>query len=273
MAVASPLLDQYKHKTNKSVLCPFGAPLIALSSEAGDDIIQGCCNHWTCPTCQMVLAGYHRHKMKEGAALLLEVGPIYFITITCRGRDLDTFTMDDEYYGWTNRLLTACRTKAKRAGQRWVYVQVTERQQRGAAHSHLISTWLPPVTNTWVDKKGRTHYSSTWLEKLCVKAGLGPQCTITLIVSAGAVAVYVSKYLEKQLNTDVWPAHWRRIRYSRDWPKTETTFDIAQPLLKLEHWRKIDTVGIDFVAGSWAIWHYAAHRMRHLLTPESGIVG
>lgn len=264
----SPLLDQDKHKTNKSFLCPYGAPLVALSSDAGDDIIQACCNHWTCPVCQIVLAAYHRHKMKEGAALLLEADPLYFWTITCRGKDLDTFTMDDEYYSWTNRLLTACRAKAKRAGKRWIYVQVTERQQRGAAHSHIICTWLPPVTNTWTDKKNRVHYSSTWLEKRCLAAGLGPQCTITLIVSAGAVAVYVSKYLEKQLNTDMWPKHWRRIRYSKDWPKTETSYDLAAPLLKMEQWRKVDCIGIAFVAQNWAIYHYASHRMKNVLTPQ-----
>lgn len=206
--------------------------------------------------------------MKEGAAILLNGGALYFVTITCRGRDLDKFTMDDDYYTWTNRLLSACRARAKRRGERWVYVQVTERQKRGAAHSHFIMTWLPPVDDEWIDGKGRTQYRSYWFEKRCQSAGLGSQCTITLIVGAEAVAVYIAKYLEKQLNVDAWPKHWKRIRYSELWPKTETTYDVAEPLIRIDQWRKIDQIGINFVAGNWAIYHYAAHRMTHIITPN-----
>ena len=92
-----------------------------------------CCNHWDCPRCKHVLAAQHKRRMVYGALELGAAHQLYFWTLTCRGRDLDLRTADDEYLMWTNRLLSACRARAKREGAPFEYVQVTERQKRGAA--------------------------------------------------------------------------------------------------------------------------------------------
>lgn len=213
------------------------------------------------------MAGKVRARIVHGAKILHEQEkPLFFWTFTCRGRDLDMETADDYYYAWTNKALTNLRQKARRQGQPWIYVQVTERQQRGAAHSHFVHTYTPDDSEVFQDEKGRFHLDSEAFLNAVMASGLGPQCQITVIETPEAVAHYISGYLEKHANTDAFPKKWKRVRWSKEWPDL--------PPVEAEHssvlrdraaWTKVDTLGHTFIAESELIYEYARIRMVNVL--------
>lgn len=238
----------------KDELCTRGAPYIFYVD--GSDrahLVQGCCNSWSCPRCGLLRALHEYGRMVQGARELAAMGEsLFFLTLTCRGRDLDLETADREYMTWTNRLLTAARAKNKRAKIAWFYAQVTERQQRGAPHSHLIITFCPddvieyatgaPVPNG-VTARHDTLYSP-WLTGACVRAGLGPMVDLSAINNPVAVAVYAAKYMFKDAMTTEWPKGWRRVRYSQSWPKLpDRKPSEAFPLVRLADWRRMEATG------------------------------
>lgn len=245
--------------------CGYGAPYVAVIKDGKAIIGQGCCNHWDCPRCRFTLAAYHKHRMIEGANILLETGPLYFWTITCRGKELDLATADDDYYTWINRLLASCRYRAKKQRQRWEYVQVTERQQRGAAHSHFIHTFCPDDAVSRLNDKGRTELFSSWFREANIRAELGRQCQITEVASATGVGAYISGYLEKQIHKDVWPPKWKRIRYSEGWPDRAEKPEYAKALMRREQWDEIDSMRFEFVAEDDRCYQYAKHRMHNII--------
>lgn len=247
--------------------CAYGAPYIAVIKDGVGTISQGNCNHWDCPRCRWTLAAYHKHRMVEGAKILMETGPLYFWTLTCRGRDLDLETADDNYYLWTNRLLSTCRARAKKLGARWEYVQVTERQKRGAAHSHFIHTYVPDDTEFSTNESGQVEAISRWFLGAVVSAGLGPQSKITQVHNSVGVAAYISGYLEKQISQDVWPPKWKRIRYSRGWPDAAEKAELTKALVKREHWDEIDQLTTEFLAEDRVAYEFARHRMHNIVNP------
>lgn len=212
------------------------------------------------------MAGKVRARIVHGAAILAASGiPLFFWTFTCRGRDLDMESADDNYYVWTNKALTNLRQKAKRQGQPWVYVQVTERQQRGAAHSHFVQTYAPSDAEVFQDNKGRFSLISEDFINAVVAAGLGPQCQITVIETPEAVAHYISGYLEKHANSDVFPKSWRRVRWSKDWPDLPPVEAQYSAVLRdRAAWSKADTIGHTFIAESEIMYQYAKRRMVHV---------
>jgi hypothetical protein len=195
--------------------------------------------------------------MVNGCRVLAENNPLYFVTITCRGREI-THEYAEKHYGeWTNRLLDACRAKWKRAGGEWHYVQVTERQKRLHPHSHFITTFAPPVsTLTTVRKKKRqesgqyqnivsTHIRSNWFEGQIKKAGLGDQYDISVVQSSEGASRYVAKYLFKPSIFETnWPKGWKRIRYSQGFPKQEDKETGAIVLLTREDWVTLSELAI-----------------------------
>jgi hypothetical protein len=174
-------------------------------------------------------------------------------------------TADDDYYNWTNKALTNLRQQAKRQGQFWAYVQVTERQQRGAAHSHFVHTFTPDDAEVFQDNKGRFSLISEGFIKAVVAAGLGPQCQITVIETPEAVAHYISGYLEKHANSDVFPRSWRRVRWSKEWPDLPPVEAQYSAVLRdRAAWSKADTLGYTFIAESEIMYQYARKRMVHV---------
>ena len=126
--------------------CAYANIRICFCDEAGTwHINQACCNHWDCPRCGPIRAKEEYARIVEGAKALGEK-PLYFWTMTCRGKEMTKAEAEAGYLTWTNRLLTSARAKAKRADARfeYIYVQVTERQRRGHPHSHMICTYAPP---------------------------------------------------------------------------------------------------------------------------------
>lgn len=258
MAANDDLLDPFSTTQTSEKNCINHAPYLCVPSE-GDRpgyLAQGCCNDWSCPRCGELRARYEYGRMVQGARELGKERKLWFITLTCSG-EMPLASAEKSYYSMVNSMLTACRTQAARKKIHWSYVAVTERQKRGHPHSHLLTTFCPidafcptdinPSSErretlyarylTSVDKinaciplqmrftatpendLGLLDYHSEWLMLEAVKVGLGVQCRVSLVDSVEACSRYVAKYLFKQTAFDVWPKGWKRIRYSRNWPK------------------------------------------------------
>lgn len=260
----APLLDLFSTSQKKALYCAYGAPLIATVNQGEGYIGQGCCNHWDCPRCKFTLAAYHMHRMAEGAEILMASMPLYFWTITCRGKDLDLETADDHYYQWTNRLLSACRYQANKKDGRFTYVQVTERQQRGAAHSHFICSFCPGDAVPDTDDKGRPCLYSRWFVKRNESAGLGFMCSISEVRSAAGAASYIAGYLQKHLSADVWPKSWKRVRYSQDWPDAAYKSEWATALMGPRDWDVAGKQGVKYYVDDATTYHRAMVRFGEL---------
>lgn len=226
--------------------CIKHAPPIFFVKDGISHVVTGCCNSWECPRCGKIRAKQEYAKMVYGANKLADDGhDLYFITLTCRGQEMPLSEAEENYYRWTTKLLNACRNECKRRGDLWAYVQVTERQKRLHPHSHLITTYLPknsrPGKKIIVPGKTRDVILSDWFERRCVSAGLGNQYEITKVKSAKGVANYVAKYLFKDAMATRWPRGWRRIRYSRTFPKDFEVIhtEFGFPVLSKGDWRKI----------------------------------
>ncbi len=239
--------------------CENGAPFICYPNEHGRwYLAQGCCNSWNCPRCGQIRAREEYGRIVEGAKKLHERGlTLFFVTLTCVGKELDVETSDEGYYGWTNRLLSAWRARTKKQSGYWCYVQVTERQKRGAAHSHMITTSYPDDAKTY--KKGDRLPNGTiakhdclfseWFLSRNLSAGLGKMTDCTVVQNPVGVAVYVSKYLFKDAQTTLWPKGWKRVRYSQSWPKLEERHNpLAFPVLNLTDWMRVKFLNVAVTA-------------------------
>jgi len=230
--------------------CVYHAPFFAYQTEQKTwHITQGNCHHWDCPRCGLGRAKQEYGRMVEGCRRLAEHNDLYFITITCKGKEISHEYAEENYGKWTNRLLDACRVKSKREGGEWHYVQVTERQKRKHPHSHFITTYVPTdVLSTtrkeWkIDIHGgkkqttRTMLRSNWFQGQCIRSGLGEQYDISKVQDAEAASRYVAKYLFKpSIFTADWPKGWKRIRYSKSFPKAAERETNAIVLLTQGDW-------------------------------------
>lgn len=223
--------------------CDYKAPVFAYRTEhagAGDwGLSQGVCNHWDCKRCGPIIAGQHYGRMVEGARELAKKHELYFVTFTCRGREMTKREAEEGYLTWTNRLLTAMRTRQSRSGGAWFYAAVTERQKRGHPHTHMLTTYFPHDA-TWDESRWRwktdsatgrkirepnPQWRSDWFGNAVVRAGLGPQYDLSVVREPEAVSRYIAKYLFKDTALTRWPANWRRVRYSQNWPAPERESD------------------------------------------------
>lgn len=259
--------------------CNHGAPYICWQDNLGEwHISQGCCNHWECPRCGQIRARKEFARMINGAIELTEKGhTLYFITLTCRGRELTLHEAEKEYLKWCNRLLTTCRARAKRQKTFWAYACVTERQKRGHPHSHLLSTFSPDDARITIEDellgngaraKKYTLYSA-WLVQKCVSAGLGRMCSISEVLNPHGASAYLAKYFFKDALHMNWPKGWRRVRYSRSWPKLDL-YDSSNgfPVVTLADWRKVQLLGCAVYATSEVVYHAALARLVTNVVPE-----
>src|SRR6185369_8088817 len=215
-------------------------------------VTQGCCNDWNCPRCGHMRAKQEYGRIVSGIEQLAENHQIWFITVTCRGREMSKNESEALYGEWTNKLLDAWRLQSKRTKQTWAYVQVTERQSRGLPHSHILTTFCPTDVIPYDWRKTRvtveglsfmawvSAYRSEYLRSSCVRSGLGEQYDITPAGNIKAVGRYVAKYLFKEnIFKDKWPKGWRRVRYSQSFPKLRREKGDAFVLLEADDWKKL----------------------------------
>lgn len=241
-----------------SAVCVYNAPFFAYPTiQKVWTVTQGNCHHWDCPRCGLGRAKQEYGRMVEGCRTLGQTQPLYFITITCRGKEISHEYAEQNYLEWTNRFLDACRARAKRKNCEWHYVQVTERQRRLHPHSHFITTFTPrdirPGTDEeWLAKKGKrrgkkpsTFIRSDWIQKQVIRSGLGEQYDISEVRSAEAASRYVAKYLFKStIFSDSWPKGWKRIRYSQSFPKQEKRETQAIVLLSTMDWVSLSELAV-----------------------------
>ena len=228
--------------------CHKNAPYICIPSERGSaKLYQSCCNDWTCPRCGNLRAKREYGRMVEGARELAKSHQLYMMTITCQGQET-VETAEEKYLERTNRLNTNIRAYAQRKqGKKVEYAAVIERQERGHPHTHYLTTFCPndayyivddytrycddiKLLNTQIPLEMRftplpvenfdhRQMFSMWLSLACVNAGLGVQVRIAICDEIEGASRYIAKYLFKSAMTTKFPDGWRRVRYSRGWPK------------------------------------------------------
>jgi len=270
----SPFLDLFSTSPTKedfgsdfsSQKCQYNAPYFAYKSLQNIWIvIQGNCHHWDCKRCGIGRAKQEYGRMIEGCRTLAKDNELFFITITCKGKDLGIKDAEKNYLTWTNRFLDACRQRCKRSGGKWCYVQVTERQKRKHPHSHILTTF--DVGDTYIGhaekwettKEGKRKavrtecLRSDFLQGQVIRAGLGDQYDISKVQTVEGASRYVAKYLFKDsIFTTDWPKGWKRIRYSQSFPKLAERKTDAFVLLQHADWYNlasksvvVNCVGID----------------------------
>lgn len=254
--------------------CIYGAPYIAFQIEGKWYVSSGNCHHWDCPRCGQLRAKAEYWRIVQGAVGLSEAGyPLYFQTITTRGKGLPVREAEAGYLAWTNRLLDAYRARVKKQGGYWAYVQVTERQKRRHPHSHILTTFEPGDLEDGFVEKWKTGTDgrfiekvpvlrSPWLRKAVGRAGLGEQYDISRVKSPAAVSRYIGKYLFKQMaHTADWPKGWKRVRYSQNWPKPPDHETTGMALLSWDDWRALSRKTSVLVALDTDAFEYASWRL------------
>jgi len=245
--------------------CINGAPFFAYCKhDKTYAVVQGCCNSWNCPRCGLQRAKQEYGRIIEGIRTLAKPRneadlstPIYFLTITCKGREISVQEAEKNYLLWTHKFMDSCRDKAKRTHSEWSYVAVTERQKRGHPHSHILTTWSPPnqyerKVDKWAKdaqgilrKTSVQEIGSRFIERSLRNSGLGTQYNVSIARTIEGTARYVAKYLFKDsVFTTTWPPGWKRVRYSNNFPKLEWPKSEAFVLLKREDWQKLARVAV-----------------------------
>jgi len=248
--------------------CIYSAPMLAVIRDGHGSIIQTCCNHWDCPRCGILRAKQEYGRIVEGARILGQSHKLYFYTFTCRGRYLSLHKAEGNYLLWTNRLLSTMRARCKTESGHWCYVQVTERQKRGHPHSHLLMAWIPNDAKVVRDGNGGTSLLSEWFASAHFKAGLGTQSKISEVGSVEATARYIAKYLFKDAMLTRMPKHWKRVRYSQNFPSrlTSERDDNAKyiTIMSDRDWKQVGKESIRFDTPSRAIYDIALRRVHNV---------
>jgi len=249
-------------------ICIYSAPFLAIIRDGKGTIVQTCCNHWDCPRCGILRAKHEYGRIVEGARALASGHALYFYTFTCRGRYLSLHKAERNYLLWTNRLLSTMRARCKVEGGHWCYVQVTERQKRGHPHSHLLMAWVPSDAERREDSKGKPEIYSEWFSNAHAKSGLGTQSKITDVGSVEATAKYIAKYLFKDAMLTRMPAHWKRVRYSQNFPSklTKESDDNATyiTILHERDWHKIEKSPLRFTTENRILYDLAMRRTHNV---------
>ena len=280
-----PLLDLFSTSPTKedfcssfpSQICSYRAPFFAYQAQGKIwTVTQGNCHHWDCPRCGLGRAKQEYGRIVEGCRTLALQSGIFFITITCKGRDLGVKKAEKNYLKWTNRFLDACRQRCKRSHQEWYYVQVTERQKRKHPHSHILTTFdcgdlhLRRIEKWITTKEGKRIRSqnlslgSDWLAGQVTRSGLGQEYDLSVVETVEGASRYVAKYLFKDsIFTTDWPPRWKRVRYSQSFPKLLERETTAFVLLQHADWYRlamnalvINCVGFDAFAEARNQMHF-----------------
>lgn len=249
-------------------ICSYSAPFLAIVRNGKGSIIQTCCNHWDCPRCGILRAKEEYGRIVEGARILGQSHTLYFYTFTCRGRYLSLHKAERNYLLWTNRLLSTMRARCKIEGGYWCYVQVTERQKRGHPHSHLLMAWIPNDTKTTRNANGEYSIHSEWFASAHNRSGLGTQSKISQVGSVEATARYIAKYLFKDAMLTRMPAHWKRVRYSQNFPNkltTESNDNATYITIKnSKDWKLVAKAEVRFTTEARYIYELALHRTNNV---------
>lgn len=244
-------LDLFSTSQKDVLFCINNAPYFAYEiSPKTWGLAQGNCHSWSCPKCGQGRARQEYGRIVQGCRELERDNELYFITLTCKGRSLSLQDAMKGYLLWTNRLFSTLRANAKGRGMLWSYVQVTEQQGRGHPHSHVLTTYSPAdltvgYKKSWkVTPDGGRMYTNAQVERSCylqkcvISSGLGEQYDISRVDKIEGASRYVAKYLfHPDMFKAKYPAHWKRVRYSQNFPDLPKRDSLAMVLLSREDWK------------------------------------
>lgn len=165
------------------------------------------CKRWACPVCAPINALHEAIKVANGVYALYAAGVrLYFATITqppsVRTAEFAYRIIDKQWDGFRNRW----QYWASKVDIPNFYAAFVEGQERrsGMPHFHIIGSALP-------DKET--------MRKWAVESGFGFMVDVQPMQPNAGAAWYVSKYSTKSTDAEAMPEGFRRVRYSRDWPR------------------------------------------------------
>jgi len=170
------------------------------------------CDSWSCGDCAKRMSETWGMRAEMGSREILNRGDrLDFVTITSHERLTDFASCERVWRRSWGVLYNAI----KRQKKDFTYMIVPEKHKDGRMHVHCL--WNAAVTQRWLKDNAR-------------KRGLGYQCKVIPISSAGGTSKYITKYVGKNLNSD-YPVRFRRVRCSNDW------VDLPQPTTQSDNLR------------------------------------
>jgi len=161
------------------------------------------CKLWSCPVCGPSNAWKWSFIADSGAHALHDAGrTLSFATITSSNK------IGAKQSWWVARpAWMKLQARIRREYGEYQYFLVPEVQQRGHVHYHGIFG---------------IALNRRWLKDNAAACGFGYMDDAKEVWSEGGVTGYVVKYLSKTLTVAEIPPRTRRVRTSRNWPRTET---------------------------------------------------
>jgi len=165
-------------------------------------VFQADCDLWECAECA------ERKKAKWVARAIIGSQEIFsagtavqFVTVTCHP-SLRSFAATVAVFPHAWSLLYA---RMKRQQESFEYLMIMENHKNGRLHAHMLTSFQAK-TRWWKDNARQSGFG--YMAKESDKT-----------VEPAKAGFYIGKYLFKQLQRDIYPRGYRRIRCSRLWPK------------------------------------------------------
>lgn len=176
------------------------------SGEKRAILFQPDCGQWGCEYCAEKRKNEWFLRAFKGVSDFQSQGlNMAFLTLTSRGgsgRTRDAALIAFKV-GWPK-----LRKRAKYEQGRLSYLLIPEQHKNGVIHAHVLAN---------------NELSQRWWKDNAYQSGLGYMVQIAPILDPAGGALYVVKYIGKQLECNTWPAGFRRVRVSQDWPTLQLT--------------------------------------------------
>lgn len=165
------------------------------------------CKMWSCPYCAHINRQLWTARAYNAAMQFFEhAGNVNFVTLTSH----EKLTARQSWYVFP-KAWKKLHARAKRRDGKADYVMVPEQHEDGRIHVHMLTTWC--LGQEWWKDNGR-------------ECGLGYMAEDEIARTPAGCALYISKYIGKQLGGIVWPKGFRRVRTSQDFPKLPRPADL-----------------------------------------------
>ena len=200
------------------------------------------CREWRCPICAPINALHEAIRTANGVYALFAAGLIpKFATITQSGAvRTPEFAYQIIAHQW-DKFRNRWQYWARTSDEPNFYAAFVEGQERreGMPHFHIVGCALP---------------SADMLRHWAVASGFGYEVDCSRLSPNAGTAWYVSKYSTKSSDAKIMPVGFRRVRYSRDWPRMlfradmlESTAVVRQSAESYAHWliRAVYAFGVE----------------------------
>lgn len=198
-AASSPSLDKGR---NNSASC---GRIVVLNTKTGE-IIGVRCGSWKCDQCSVSNRRAFIKRLRLGLAVQGSGEQPKFLTLTS--------APGERPYESRERLARRFAELRRRLGRAFPgseceYGGVVETTRRGAVHFHVVLRGVPFMPS---------GPGSPW-SRLAERCGFGP--VVDIRRARSGLGRYLSKdlggYLSKDLSSGIFPPHFRRVRFSREW--------------------------------------------------------